>query len=45
MPGTKTPLTTSQFVEWSCSQFAQPAGLENEMDDVESKSYLEREWR
>lgn len=45
VPGFKTPLTTSQFVEWSCAQFAQPASLENEMDDVESKPYLEREWR
>ncbi|XP_019699169.1 regulatory-associated protein of mTOR isoform X1 [Harpegnathos saltator] len=45
VPGFKTPLTTSQFVEWSCAQFAQPANLENEMDDVESKPYLEREWR
>ncbi|XP_014472593.1 PREDICTED: regulatory-associated protein of mTOR isoform X3 [Dinoponera quadriceps] len=45
VPGFKTPLTTSQFVEWSCSQFAQPASLEDEMDDVESKPYLEREWR
>ncbi|XP_071567767.1 regulatory-associated protein of mTOR isoform X2 [Temnothorax nylanderi] len=44
-PGAKTPLTTSQFVEWSCAQFAQPVSLEDEMDDVESRPYLEREWR
>lgn len=45
MPGVKTLLTTSQFVEWSCAQFAQPVSLEDEMEDVESRPYLEREWR
>ncbi|RLU18249.1 hypothetical protein DMN91_008605 [Ooceraea biroi] len=45
VPGVKTPLTISQFVEWSCAQFAQPVSLEDEMDDVESRPYLEREWR
>lgn len=43
--GAKTPLTISQFVEWSCAQFAQPVSLEDEIDDVESRPYLEREWR
>ncbi|XP_020291270.1 regulatory-associated protein of mTOR isoform X2 [Pseudomyrmex gracilis] len=45
VPGAKTPLTVSQFVEWSCAQFAQPANSEDEMNDVESRPYLEREWR
>ncbi|XP_012221005.1 regulatory-associated protein of mTOR isoform X2 [Linepithema humile] len=43
--GAKTPLTISQFVEWSCAQFAQPVSLEDEIDDIESRPYLEREWR
>ncbi|XP_043280905.1 regulatory-associated protein of mTOR isoform X2 [Venturia canescens] len=48
LPGTKNPLTTSQFVEWSCSQFAQPVSFENETEstsDVESRAHYEREWR
>ncbi|XP_076243064.1 regulatory associated protein of MTOR complex 1 isoform X2 [Calliopsis andreniformis] len=46
--GIKTPLTTSQFVEWSCAQFAQPVSLESEtesMNDMESRAHYEREWR
>lgn len=46
--GIKTPLTTSQFVEWSCAQFAQPVSLEIEtesMNDMESRAHYEREWR
>lgn len=44
----KTPLTTSQFVEWSCAQFAQPVTLKNETEsisDMESRAHYEREWR
>ncbi|XP_012271870.1 regulatory-associated protein of mTOR isoform X2 [Orussus abietinus] len=47
-PGVKNPLTTSQFVEWSCAQFAQPVSLESETEstnDVESRAHYEREWR
>ncbi|XP_033214111.1 regulatory-associated protein of mTOR isoform X2 [Belonocnema kinseyi] len=47
-PVTKNPLITSQFVEWSCSQFAQPVNFENEAEstnDVESRAHHEREWR
>ncbi|KZC07312.1 Regulatory-associated protein of mTOR [Dufourea novaeangliae] len=46
--GIKTPLTTSQFVEWSCAQFAQPVSVEIEtesMNDMESRAHYEREWR
>ncbi|XP_044015926.1 regulatory-associated protein of mTOR isoform X2 [Aphidius gifuensis] len=44
----KTPLTTSQFVDWSCAQFAQPVSFDNDNNkqmDVESRSHNEREWR
>ncbi|XP_066593709.1 regulatory-associated protein of mTOR isoform X1 [Prorops nasuta] len=46
-PSIKEPLTTSQFVEWSCAQFAQPVSLklETEPHDIESIPYYEREWR
>ncbi|XP_078048119.1 regulatory associated protein of MTOR complex 1 isoform X1 [Augochlora pura] len=47
-PEIKTPLTTSQFVEWSCAQFAQPVSLESEtesMNDMESRAHYERDWR
>ncbi|XP_058791281.1 regulatory-associated protein of mTOR isoform X2 [Phymastichus coffea] len=46
--GFKNPLTTSQFVEWSCAQFAQPVSFDHEAEstnDVESRSHHEREWR
>ncbi|KAK2586076.1 hypothetical protein KPH14_008365 [Odynerus spinipes] len=46
--GIKTPLTTSQFVEWSCAQFAQPVTSKSEtesMSDMESRAHYEREWR
>lgn len=44
----KNPLTTSQFVEWSCSQFAQTVNFNAEdesMKDFESRAHYEREWR
>ncbi|XP_051171170.1 regulatory-associated protein of mTOR isoform X1 [Leptopilina boulardi] len=47
-PPIKNPLITSQFLEWSCANFAQPVNLECETDplyDVESKAHQEREWR
>ncbi|KAK0077123.1 hypothetical protein PV325_004412 [Microctonus aethiopoides] len=46
--GTKNPLTSSQFVEWSCAQFAQPVSFDTETEstsDMESRSHYEREWR
>lgn len=45
---TKSPLVVSQFVEWSCAQFAQPVVLSVEAEstnDVESRAHHEREWR
>ncbi|XP_063991237.1 regulatory-associated protein of mTOR isoform X1 [Diachasmimorpha longicaudata] len=45
---TKTPLISSQFVEWSCAQFAQPVSFETDAEatsDVESRAHYEREWR
>ncbi|XP_015588597.1 regulatory-associated protein of mTOR isoform X3 [Cephus cinctus] len=48
VPGARSPLTTSQFVEWSCAQFAQPVSLESEVEstnDLESRVHYEREWR
>lgn len=47
-PGIKASLTTSQFVEWSCAQFAQPVSVDTEAEstnDVESRAHYEREWR
>ena len=46
--GVKNPLTTSQFVDWSCAQFAQPVSFDTEaesMNDIESRAHYEREWR
>ncbi|XP_011498096.1 PREDICTED: regulatory-associated protein of mTOR isoform X1 [Ceratosolen solmsi marchali] len=46
--GVRTPLITSQFVEWSCAQFAQPVSFDAEaesINDVESRAYHERDWR
>ena len=47
-PSVKEPLTTAEFVEWSCAQFAQPVTFENENEtasDVESRAHHERAWR
>ncbi|XP_014234805.1 regulatory-associated protein of mTOR [Trichogramma pretiosum] len=44
----RNPLVTSKFVEWSCSQFAQPVSFSSEVDtskDIESRAHHEREWR
>ncbi|XP_034933935.1 regulatory-associated protein of mTOR isoform X2 [Chelonus insularis] len=46
--GIRKPLITSQFVEWSCAQFAQPVSFDNETEstsDMESRAHYEREWR
>lgn len=46
--GPKNPLTSSQFVDWSCAQFAQPVNFDSETEstsDMESRSHYEREWR
>ncbi|KAJ8681855.1 hypothetical protein QAD02_017647 [Eretmocerus hayati] len=46
--GFKSPLVTSQFVEWSCAQFAQPVSIDTQSEsanDVESRAHHERDWR
>ncbi|XP_023246408.1 regulatory-associated protein of mTOR isoform X2 [Copidosoma floridanum] len=47
-PGFRKPLVTSEFVEWSCAQFAQPVHHDAEAEsahDFESRAHYEREWR
>lgn len=41
----RQPLVTTQFVPWSCKQFATSVMKESPLNDVESKPYYEREWR
>lgn len=41
----KKPLVSTQFVEWSSKYFAQPIMGVHDENDLESKSYYEKEWR
>ncbi|KAH0548367.1 regulatory-associated protein of mTOR isoform X1 [Cotesia glomerata] len=46
--GLRKPLTSSQFVEWSCAQFAKPVSFDSVTEstsDLESRAHYEREWR
>lgn len=38
-------LVSTQFVEWSCKQFATPIMKPTALSDVESITHYEREWR
>lgn len=38
-------LVSTQFVEWSCKQFATPIMKPAALSDVESLTHYEREWR
>lgn len=41
----KKPIVGTQFVSWRSKYFAQPVMNSTEENDLESKSYYEREWR
>lgn len=41
----REPLVTTQFVPWSCKQFATPIMKPTAINDVESLTHYEREWR
>lgn len=43
--GSRKPLVSTQFIDWSCKYFAQPVMKFQEGNDIESSLYYDREYR